>query len=313
MTELNWSEEQWQTVNAAVAETHGKTSVANSFLPMYGPLEGSTVVVRNERLKTDYGQSGPPTVRLDKNHDSVNQNLVNVTANVELTSEQVADNSLSNALLTFRRAGSILAHEQDRVIFEGLRRQPRQYDSKYIANTIIQPQEGLADLPNRMRFRRFDSFPPTEASNTRIVSTIVELTQMLESNYSAGPFACILGSDLYSKIHEPSPSLVLPADRIAPLLSGGPMLRATTMYAKAGIVVSLADNAVDVVIGTPPKVQLLQRTQNARYLFRVYTRFALRIRDKVNSPVAGFRLQTSNKEDTFELASLNLAEAECTL
>ena len=74
-------------------------------------------------------------------------------------------------------------------------------------------------------------------------------------------------------------SLVLPADRVTPLLKGGPLLRSGKIDPETGIVVSLAGKAVDIVVGTPPTVQFLQRTADARFLFRVYVRFALRIRD----------------------------------
>jgi hypothetical protein len=56
-------------------------------------------------------------------------------------------------------------------------------------------------------------------------------------------------------------------------------------------VVSLAGNAVDVVVGTPPTVQFLQREIDAKFVFRVYERFVLRIRDIEKSPVAGFRIR----------------------
>jgi hypothetical protein len=39
--------------------------------------------------------------------------------------------------------------------------------------------------------------------------------------------------------------------------------------------------------------QFLQRQADGRFLFRVYLRFALRIRDDVESPVDGFRLLPS--------------------
>ena len=52
----------------------------------------------------------------------MNLKLVNLTVNVQLSSEQVAEEALSNAMLAFRRAANILAQEQDRVVFEGFAR-----------------------------------------------------------------------------------------------------------------------------------------------------------------------------------------------
>ena len=85
---------------------------------------------------------------------------------------------------------------------------------------------------------------------------------------------------------------MLPADRITPMLKGGPLLRSGQMDVGTGIVVSQAGNTIDVVVGTEPIVQFLQRTGQARFLFRVYERFVLRIRDQNpdQRPVAGFRI-----------------------
>ena len=137
MAELNWSDGQWQKVNDAVNEAFGKASVASAFLPLYGPLAGSTETVRNERLserQTDPDPLKPRTVTLDVDHDAVNLKLVNLTVKVELSSEQVADETLSNALLAFRRAANILAQEEDRIVFNGFGRGDP--NSPYVANTV---------------------------------------------------------------------------------------------------------------------------------------------------------------------------------
>jgi hypothetical protein len=119
----------------------------------------------------------------------------------------------------------------------------------------------------------------------------------------------VLGSELFNRVHDPSKSLVLPADRITPLLKGGPLLRSGKMDENAGIVVSLSGNAVDIVVGTPPTVQFLQRNSDAKFLFRTYERFVLRIRDKVRSPVAGFRIRPTEEEKAREEKDLNVATA----
>ncbi len=160
MAELNWDDAQWQKVNEAAAEAFNKASVAGAFLPMYGPLAGSAEVVRNERLQLQVQEditSTQLTVTLDKDHASVNLKLVNMTVNVELSSEQVADETMSNALLAFRRAANILALEQDRVVFAGYLRGFVSENSKIIVNTVS-PQKGLADLFARRDFATLKSY-----------------------------------------------------------------------------------------------------------------------------------------------------------
>ena len=138
------------------------------------------------------------------------------------------------------------------------------------------------------------------------MSSVVKAINELEDNSHPAPFACILGNTLFEGVYEPSPSLALPADRITPLLKGGPLLRSGKMGATTGIVVSLAGNAVDLVVGTPPTAQFLQRRTDAKFLFRVYERFVLRIRDKARPPVAGFRIQPAQPERTREAKRLRL-------
>jgi uncharacterized linocin/CFP29 family protein len=312
MAELNWTDAQWQRVNDAVTESFSKASVASAFLPTYGPLMGSAEIVRNERLQLSRAQ--PRTISLDTDHEAVNLKLVNLTVRVELSSEQVADETLSNALLAFRRAANILALEEDRIVFTGYRRGFPREDSEFVANQIG-PQKGLADLPARYaiapRFRIAPALPGPVGQD--VVSQVVNAIGNLENNSNPGPFGCVLGDDLFNSVHTPSPALVLPADRIAPQLKGGPLLRSGMMHGSTGIVVSLAANAVDIVVGTSPVAQFLQRLPNAKYLFRVYERFVLRIRDDVANPVASFRIEPTGQAKVVESKRLKALAVQAAL
>jgi uncharacterized linocin/CFP29 family protein len=298
MAELNWSDAQWQKVNDGVTEAFGKASVASAFLPCYGPLAGSAETVRNDRVMQGGVGQPPLRIKLDADHDAANLTLINLTVQVSLSSEQVADETLSNAMLAFRRAANILALEEDRIVFEGNDRGDQ--NSVYVANSI-HVQKGLADAGARRGFTPMVVAPApggaaagVNATGLAVVSAVVNAIRRLEDNYHSAPFACVLGNELFEAVQQPSFAFVLPSDRITPLLKG-PLLRSGKMNENAGIVVSLGAHAVDVVVGTPPTVQFLQRTEQAKFLFRVYTRFALRIRDKDKPPVAGFMLALTEK------------------
>ena len=86
--------------------------------------------------------------------------------------------------------------------------------------------------------------------------------------------------------------MVLPADRIKPLLRG-PLLRSGQMDKLTGILVSLSGTDIDFVVATSPRVQFLQVKEDAKYLFRVYEKFTMRIKD----PGAIEELQPKPKED----------------
>jgi uncharacterized linocin/CFP29 family protein len=73
--------------------------------------------------------------------------------------------------------------------------------------------------------------------------------------------------------------MVLPADRISPLLKGL-LFRCGQLPDDVGVVVSLGGSDIDIVVATPPKAQFLQVTQDAKYRFRVYEKFTWRIKDK---------------------------------
>ena len=288
MADLNWSSDQTQKVNDAVKDAFEKATVAGKFLTGFRNVSGSAETARNERLVQLAGT--PPTIRLDGVHDAVNLPFVNVTVNVELTTEQVADDTLWNALLLFRRAANIVALQQDLVVFSGYARGFPDENSPYVVNQVP-PQKGLADLP--IRHRSFDAVrtPGGITVGQGVVNAVSIATGNLERNSNPGPFTCVLGDNLFNAVQTPAPSLAVPADSVKDLLKGGSLLRSGMMNADTGIVVSTGANAVDLVMGTSPTAQFLQRQADGRFLFRVYERFVLRIRDDVTSPVAGFRIR----------------------
>jgi hypothetical protein len=81
---------------------------------------------------------------------------------------------------------------------------------------------------------------------------------------------------------------VLPSDRIKPILDG-PLVRSSALnrflgaaQRASGVVVSLAEDLVDLVVASEIDVHLLQVTDavSPRYVFRVSERFALRIKQR---------------------------------
>jgi uncharacterized linocin/CFP29 family protein len=310
MSELNWSDGQWQKVKDSVTEAFAKASIANAFLPCYGPLSGSAETVRNEVIvQNPANPPRPNTISLDADYLDVNVKLVTVTVNVELSSEQVAEEALSNATLAFRRAANILAQEEDRVVFQGYGRGFPPDNSRFV-KAATGPHQGLADLPARRRFRSLN--PMVGGAGQAVVSAVVRAVSDLDDRFHPAPFACVMGNRLFGDANTPTQSLVLPADRIAPLLRGGPFLCSGTIDTNSGIIVSLAGNDVDIVVATPPTVQFLQRNEFAKFIFRVYERFVLRIRDTIYPPVAGFRIQPTPALTAAERQRLAVIAAQST-
>ena len=112
-----------------------------------------------------------------------------------------------------------------------------------------------------------------------LVTVVSQALTLLESCGYVGPFACVLGSVLYDAVHDPTPALVLPRDRILPFLEGGPLLRCTLINPYHGFIVAYGSGQVEQVLASDICVKLLQVSEEPRFVFRVCERVALRVRD----------------------------------
>jgi uncharacterized linocin/CFP29 family protein len=270
-----WNETQWQTVNNAIAEEFSKASVAAELLRPYGPLASSAEAVRKELLKEVTVDANKTAVSVE---DDRTLQLLTLPILVQLSNQQVADETLSTALLAFRRAANMLALELDEIVFKGRK--------QGAAGRVTNDPDNLDGLIAAPKISVAKSGGGARATSTgeNLVSAVASAIGELEKSKHTRPFACVLGHEFFAEAHKPSAGIV-PADRIEKLLAGssgekGLLLKSSRLDENSGIVVSLAAGAIDLVIATPPKAQFLQMTTDAKALFRVYTRFTLRIKDE---------------------------------
>ena len=131
---------------------------------------------------------------------------------------------------------------------------------------------GLFDPANRL----IRVGPPRR---NRIVSAVSRAIANLEANGHFGPFAIVLDQALFAVAQSPDPnSLVLPQDRIIPFLSGGPLLRSSTLPTGRGVVVALGGAPVELVVAKDMCVEFLQLTHEPEFIFRVCEKMVLRIK-----------------------------------
>ena len=313
MSQLNWTEAQWNRVNSAITEEFTKASVAGACLPCYGPVGASMEAVSKQQFSFD------PTTTVIDIDDKLTTPFRTIRVYVSLNSEQVADENLSSALFAFKRAANLLARMEDYLVFVGQNAStapmlslaggggrpivPSQLanvntstnlsapglltDSGIKKNYIpVRPDSASPANPpttSRPAARRKGSVAsanqPTNTYGESLVTNIALAITELEKKGYPGPFACVLGQNAFVEAHRPSAgSLVLPADRITPMI-GGPLLRSGSMPQDYGVVASSCGESLDIVVATPPKAQFLQVTGDAKYAFRVYERFILRIKD----------------------------------
>jgi uncharacterized linocin/CFP29 family protein len=279
--QVPWTDEQWARVNQVVQEEASRARVAATFLPLIGPLPGDTDFVRRERI------TYPARIAID---DRRIWQLATLQVRVRVRGAQMADPDMASVLAMFRRAANVLARLEDAVVFRGLVLGPPLAPAGGAPGPVIweitggEAMNGLWRipwlLPAAQRVRR--ALLPAAGIDTRLVSGIAAAIGRLEATGHFGPFAVVLDQQLFLVAQTPSPSLVLPQDRITPFLGGGPLLRSSTLNALGignGVVVALGGAPVELVVATDVCVQFLQLTAEPEYLFRVCEKMVLRIKE----------------------------------
>jgi hypothetical protein len=283
---LPWSAEQWAALRSVVQESARKARVASSFLPLYGPLPRSQVTVPaltmyNPELADR--QRGEPPERLEID-DAATLRLTTIAADVYLRTAEAADPDLEAAKAMVGRAADVLGRLEDAIVFNGQpgkAQSPVREDGSPFVVPVIYTVRGGQQLPGlldtelevRVPFREPDGRSET------LVSGVVQAIEELEGRGHYGPFACVLGHELFRAANTPNrSSLVLPSDRILPFLEG-PLLRASTLPADRGVVVALSGSPIDLVVATDLDVQFVQLTLEPRYVLRVSERFVLRMKE----------------------------------
>jgi uncharacterized linocin/CFP29 family protein len=208
--------------------------------------------------------------------------LCTVAVNVALKSAQLADPELASAMIMFRRAADVIARVEDAIIFNG---QP---------GVGLPPEDGMngvhpifrvtggGNVPGLLDLGR-EVYVGAESkgisAGEAILNAIVDAVGILESTGHLGPFACVLGEDLFRASARPMPgSMVLPRDSILPFLNG-PLLRSSAIPPHSGVVVSLLGEPVEIVVPKDISVRFMQTTPENLHLFRVSQRFVLRVKE----------------------------------
>lgn len=273
------TEAQWDSIRSVVHDEALRARVAASFLPLYGPLGDDVQVVAKNRL--DFDDTPDLGVVMSVNDHDVLR-LCTVAVTVALKSAQLADPELASAMIMFRRAADVIARVEDALIFNG---QPGTAEPPAAGLEGVRPVfrvsgggsiDGLLDLERTVNVKPEG---PDLSAGQAILNAVVAAVGVLEGSGHLGPFACVLGEDLFLASARPMPgSMVLPRDSILPFLNG-PLLRSSAMPKGCGIVVSLLGDPVEIVVPKDISVRFMQTTTDNLHLFRVSQRFVLRIKE----------------------------------
>ena len=223
--------------------------------------------------------------------------MTTLQVEVFLTGAQVADPQLSSALTAFRRAANIVARLEDEIVFKG---QPGPGTRPTLLQSITRwpvrrrPATASREMVGKLRgdSRRTGCLAPSWHLLVRLrarqvgdalVGMVSKAIGRLERAHYFGPFACVLSDDYFKMVQTPQPgSIVLPQERILPFLGGGALLRTSTLPDDVGLVIALGGELIDLVVGTDISVKFLQATLEPRFVFRVYEKIVLRVKEPCN-------------------------------
>ncbi len=285
--EALWPAAIWNGINEAVADECQRIKVAAKFLPMYRPMAEARTVPA-ERIKRDEAgfliDEAPVTP------------LVEIWSEFELTRQQVArEAELGTARTLARRAANILAQAEDAMIFQGaeaLEAEAFFSNGKVLQRSgpvmtgllgpfepaelsIVIPAlgpEALVDLPT------LDAATPRFGELT--FEAVSEGYVRLQTNAHHGPYALVLPPGPFADTQAALPrTLLRPAERIHDLLHSE--IHATSRLPPlSGVLVSLGGSTLELVVGQEPEAMFLFEDAEGKYRFRVWERFALRIKDQ---------------------------------
>jgi uncharacterized linocin/CFP29 family protein len=301
-SQVPWTDEQWALVRQAVQKEANRSRVAATFLPLYGPLAGDADFVKSEKLTYgptplpasigDSSGAGSETMSVDEQKTIP---LTTLQVRVILHGAQMADPKLTSALEMFRRASNVLARLEDAIVFRGQKDKNEGPPDDAVGGLkkiwTVRGGENSSGLLGNIetklakraaRAENTDAAKKAEAVDSpgqRLIHQVSEKIGKLEGSGHFGPFAVVLGQTLFTDAQTASAALILPSDRIIPLLGGGPLLRSSTLPSDQGIVVALGAAPVELVVATDVSVGFLQVTTDPLFVFRVFEKIALRIKE----------------------------------
>jgi uncharacterized linocin/CFP29 family protein len=272
---LDWSQDLWKRIDDAVHDEFQRTGVAAKFIPLSAPV-GDALTVASDIIDLD-------EMTID---EAAVTGLMELWVDFGLTRQQVAgEGQFSTAVTLATRAANLVSQGEDLVIFQGERAFGHEL-FKHVHHRGGSAGEGLAGAAARV-------VPVTPVSRKakkygeQTFEAVAKAYALLQKQGHSGPYALVLRSELYADSYAPLPeTFVMPADRIKPLVPLG-YFGTGTLPDSTGVMVSVGGNTIDLVAGVDPVAEFLDIDDAGLYRFRVFERFAVRVKD----PTAIVRLE----------------------
>jgi uncharacterized linocin/CFP29 family protein len=253
---LEWTPAIWARIDEAAVCEIDRSSVAAQFLPKVPSLTPSVRTV--------------PANRIDNNRlGELSIDQTNVLPLLEesqlffLSKEQYyEEEAIGTAATLASRAANRLARAMDAAIFQG-KQNP----------SLI----SVAAKQHTVTVRRLAPPVPGVVYGENVFAAVAEAYAFLQGLNLYGPFALVLPPAQYADAHAPlATTLIMPADRIRPLMTAG-FYASGTLPADQGVMVSLG-GTVDVAIAVHGATAFTLVESDETRRFRIYERFTVRIK-----------------------------------
>lgn len=304
---LSWSQEIWNRIDRAVHDECARIRVARKFLPLYGPVSDSTLTVPSDTINAAAAVLSVDEADTDR--------LIELQVEFTLTRQQTErEQELMTAVTLATRAANLLCQAEDVVIFQGqvaITGVPAAAPPIAPHPLFAAPNPrvtwrsgpaglGLIDVPRAQVINVPLLAPPVPGADygENTFTAVSRAYSQLQGGVAAGggalrqshygPYALVLRTEPFADTHAPlRTTLIMPADRIKPLLAddgrGGRHFYGTGTLPvdplPVGVMVSIGGNTMDLVVGVDATTAFLQEDQTGLYRFRVFERFALRLKD----------------------------------
>lgn len=275
-----WSVETWKAIDDAVNSHVGQVRVAQKVFPAT-QLPGATVVPDDS--------FDPAKIEIP---EGLTKPFLEISVEFPLTQSQVDnEGTLGTGKTLAKLAAKTVGLIEDTLFFQG--KDATIPATVKVINTDSAGTGLLGRASQTININRSTDPNYPETIFQEVVKGISKLVEALQP----GPYALFLESEIYADTYKPLPqSLVTPADRIIPLVTGGfystgtllvpvPPPRGAARGAAApppsprGLLVSLGGEPTTVYVATDAITAFTQADPGGNLRFRVFERIQLVARD----------------------------------
>jgi uncharacterized linocin/CFP29 family protein len=297
---IHWSKEIWDHLDMAVHDECMRTRVAAKYLPIHKVPDHYTTVPADS-------VSGPADEAGVIGAFAVDEGAVlripEKWVEFSMTPQQVeqetqieqAHRGHSTAVTLATRAANLLMQAEDRRIFQGLSAFATQFftDNIRFRGTPddfglldIIPDDATSSLPELPADQVIQVNGTDQVYGEETFKAVTRGYAILQDKGQYGPYALTLHTIPYADAHAPLGSLIMPADRIKPIMTAG-FYGSGTLVAHplgpeplfTGSLVNVGGNTMDLVVGLDATTAFMQQDIDGNYRFRVVERVALRVKD----------------------------------